>query len=36
MPGRYTEQIFPIFKSDNYWNEKFKAYRIGIFDSYEI
>ena len=36
MPGRYTEQIFPIFKADEYWKQKFDDYRSGVFDSYEI
>lgn len=36
MPGRYTDQVFPIFKSDEYWSRKFNDYRGGIFDSYEL
>ena len=36
IPGRFTEQVFPIFKSDNYWDEKFKLYKIGTFDAYEL
>ena len=36
MPGRYTEQVFPIFRSDEYWKEKFSQYKQGIFDKYEI
>lgn len=36
MPGRYTEQVFPIFRSDEYWSKKFVQYRAGIFDEYEV
>ena len=36
MPGRFTEQAFPIFNSDNYWKEKFDDYKVGKFDNYEL
>lgn len=36
LPGRYTDQVFPIFRSDEYWAKKFNQYRGGVFDNYEI
>jgi hypothetical protein len=36
MPGRFTNQIFPIFKSDEYWKKKFEEYKVGVFDKYEL
>lgn len=36
MPSRYTDQAFPIFNSDNYWNHKFEDYKQGKFNVYEL
>ncbi len=36
LRGRKTEYAFPIFRSDEYWQEKFKLYKNGIYDSYEL
>lgn len=36
LRGRKTEYAFPIFKSNEYWKEKFELYRNGTFDSYEL
>ncbi len=36
MPGRYTEQVFPIFRAEEYWKEKFDLYKAGVFDEYEL
>ena len=36
MPSRYTEQVFPIFDSDNYWKHKFTDYKNGVFNAYEL
>ena len=36
LPGRYTDQVFPICRSDEYWAKKFNQYRGGVFDNYEI
>ena len=37
MSGRYTEQIFPIFRSEEYWGHKFREYKTaGVTDAYEL
>ena len=36
MPSRYTDQVFPIFDSDNYWKHKFADYNQGRFNAYEL
>lgn len=36
MPSRYTDQVFPIFDSDNYWSHKFTDYKQGKFNAYEL
>jgi hypothetical protein len=36
MPSRYTEQVFPIFDSENYWKHKFADYKNGVFNAYEL
>lgn len=37
MPGRYTNQVFPIFRSEEYWKEKFIEYKgSGVTNPYEL
>lgn len=36
IPGRHTKQVFPIFKAEEYWKQKFDQYKSGIFDEYEL
>ena len=37
MPGRYTDQVFPIFRSEEYWKEKFIEYKgSGVTTPYEL